>query len=101
MINNRIISQFKEEGNLRKYGYTVSVSPYNMSDTQRQLVLKRIIKDGKMSIHEIEMSLKMLIMLNQNASNHKDAVKKWKKDLAFVEQQYDDGSIQLTINDFS
>ena len=100
MINSGVINKFKEEGNLRRYGYTVSESPYNMSDVQRQQLLRNLINEDKISAYEIEDHLRMLIRLNSNRFDYRSAVQKWKRDLYFVEQLYDDGSVQLSVENY-
>ena len=52
-----------------------------------------------MTVKEIEISLQMLININANKYESKQAVVKWKRDLKYIKELYDDGAKQMNIFD--
>lgn len=73
----------KTKSFLKTLGYTVAKN-IDLSDEERQKILKKIISSGAMSKEEVCACLEKYINLHKNHSKFADAVSKWITDLAFV-----------------
>ncbi len=76
-------SNYKDKSLLMTYGYTVN-SNDNLSDKKRQEILKFIISNKIMSKDEIISFLEWLISTKQNNPNNIFAIRKWEKDIEFL-----------------
>lgn len=81
--DNDKFSNYKDKSLLMTYGYTVN-SNDNLSDEKRQEILKFIISNKIMSKDEIISFLEWLISTKQNNPNNIFAIRKWEKDIEFL-----------------
>ena len=74
-----------ERSLLNKRGYNVGLTD-NLSDRERQEILKGIIESGELTQGYICSHLKYLIKINGKKYANWFAVQKWKRDLEYVQQ---------------
>lgn len=76
-------SHFNDISKLNRLGYNVS-SKFDISDSERQAILSKIMDSGQMKKSEIASHLELLIRLHSNDPRFSNACDKWKQDLLFV-----------------
>lgn len=77
-------SEWNQESILHMYGYNVS-STVNLSEEQRHTILKMLVAKKILSKFSIVDHLEFLINLNKDKSGFTVAIKKWKKDIEFLQ----------------
>lgn len=74
---------YKSQSILAKKGYNVQAS-VNLSDEERQHILKDCIDSNLVQIHDLLDFLNWLIKTREPMPNLQNAIAKWKRDIAFV-----------------
>lgn len=74
-----------EESKLKKLGYSVAAEA-NLSNVQRQALLKSAIENGQVSRGYVESYLRHMIQINGKKDSNNRAVQKWKMDLEYIEK---------------
>lgn len=76
--------RYRSQSVLHAMGYTVE-SNTNLSKEERQSILQRALESNLFQIHDLLDFLNWLIRTRESQTRYRIAVRKWKEDVAFVE----------------
>lgn len=86
-----------ERSILHLYGYNVSKTE-DLSEAQRRVILDRVIADNVLNLFSVKSHITWLVRRDKRNYRMADAVSKWKDDLEYLKNEYQDDGTKIRVS---